>query len=342
MDGPETSGAGTAVAIAMATFDPDPELFRRQVDSIRQQTLPDWTCVVSDDCSSASGVSVIREAIAGDPRFSFFPSERRRGAYRNFERALELVPRTASYVALADQDDRWHPDKLEVLVDRLGGANLGYSDSRVVDRGGEVLAPSYWTRRRNNHTNLASLLIANTVSGGASLFRRDLLDVALPFPETPGEQYHDHWIALVALATGRIAYVDRPLYDYVQHGRAALGHAAANVRPWGRRGAGTEVDPGERAGAIRGGRGAYSAYARLRVLAEALIERAGPRLEPSARRTLRRFLRAERSPGAFLWLVVRPARRLVRRYETMGAEAILVRGLLWRYRARVRMLLRGR
>ena len=34
--------------------------------------------------------------------------------------------------------------------------------------------------------------------------------------------------ALTALATGSIAYVDRPLYDYVQHGNASLGHAAAN------------------------------------------------------------------------------------------------------------------
>jgi len=342
MDGSATTGAGARVAIAMATFDPDPELLRRQIDSIRQQTLSDWVCVVSDDRSPASAVSAIREATAEDPRFSLVPSEERRGAYRNFERALERLPASASYVALADQDDRWHPEKLETLVERLGDASLIYSDGRLVDRDGGVLAPTYWTRRRNNHTNLASLLIANTVTGGASLFRRELLESALPFPETPGEQYHDHWIALVALATGRIAYVDQPLYDYVQHRRAALGHAAANLRPWERPGAGVEAGPGGGVEAIHGGRGAYSAYARLRALAEVLIERAGPRLERPARRTLRRFARADRSPGTFIWLLVRPARRLIGRNETMGAEAILVRGLLWRYRTRVGMLLQRR
>src|SRR5204863_9262047 len=100
MDGAATTGAGARVAIAMATFDPDPELLRRQIDSIRQQTLSDWVCVVSDDRSPASAVSAIREATAEDPRFSLVPSEERRGAYRNFERALERLPASASYVAL--------------------------------------------------------------------------------------------------------------------------------------------------------------------------------------------------------------------------------------------------
>ena len=44
-----------------------------------------------------------------------------------------------------------------------------------------------------------------------------------------GNLYHDHWLALVAASTGRIAYVDRPLYDYVQHPEAVIGHAGANV-----------------------------------------------------------------------------------------------------------------
>ena len=111
----------------------------------------------------------------------------------------------------------------------VGDAELVYSDQRVVDEEGRVLSPSYWTERRNNYDNLASLLLANTVTGAASLFRRDLLDRALPFPDTPGTQYHDHWLALVALASGRIRFIDRPLYDYIQHGSAALGHAAASV-----------------------------------------------------------------------------------------------------------------
>ena len=57
------------------------------------------------------------------------------------------------------------------------------------------------------------------MTGAASLLRRELLDHALPFPPAQFAHFHDHWIALVALSLGEIAFVDEPLYDYVQHGR---------------------------------------------------------------------------------------------------------------------------
>ena len=327
--------AGPRVAIAMATFEPDIELFRAQVESIREQTLGDWVCVVSDDCSPPELVEEMRSVTGGDDRFRLERSPRRLGFYRNFERALGMVPAGAAYVALADQDDRWYPEKLATLVEGLGGANLVYSDQRVVDPHGNVLAHTYWTGRQNNHTNLASLLIANTITGAASLFRRDLLDLALPFPAPPGEQYHDQWLGLVALATGSIAYVDRPLYDYVQHGRAALGHQTANIpHPLGG-GLGTilaRIRRGEWRRFFAGWRTAYFfAYCRLRLLAETLLVRGGPRIPRRRARVLRRFIRAERSPAAFAWLLGRAARRWLGHDETLGAESLIARGIAWRY-----------
>ena len=51
-----------------------------------------------------------------------------------------------------------------------------YSDARIVDEDGELLAETYWQERRNNHDDIASVLMANSVTGAASLFRRELLD----------------------------------------------------------------------------------------------------------------------------------------------------------------------
>jgi glycosyltransferase involved in cell wall biosynthesis len=325
-------GRGARVAIAMATFDPDPELFRNQVASIRAQTIDDWICVVSDDCTPLPAFERMRAVLDGDRRFMLSRSGRRLGFYKNFERALALVRSTTPYVALADQDDRWYPEKLQTLLDSLGDAQLVYSDQRVVDTGGRVVAEGYWTgQRRNNYTSLASLLIANTVTGAASLFRRELLDDALPFPEPPGDQFHDHWLGLVALSTGRIAYVDRPLYDYVQHESATLGHVAANVGV--SRGAFVaRLLRGQWRGLFSGWRAAYFlAYCRLRLLAEVLLMRAGGAMDRRSRRTLRRFTRSERSPVGFTWLAVRGARRWFGQTETLGAERLLVQGILWRY-----------
>jgi len=326
------SRGGSLIAVCMATYDPDPELFRAQVDSIRSQTDADWVCLISDDCSRPDRFAALEEVVSGDPRFVVSRSPRRLGFYRNFERALELVPPDAGLVALADQDDRWHPEKLEVLRREIGRAQLIYSDQRIVDSAGTVLAETYWTHRRNNHTNLLSLLMANTITGAASLFRRELLDLALPFPETPGKQYHDHWLGLVALATGRISYLDRPLYDYVQHGTAALGHADANAG----------FTPGERGGwrRLRGWQDSLEAwhpyyfdgFLRLQVLARTLLVRCSRKLSPAKRLRLRWFDSADRSPISFVWLLLRPrVRRLLDRDETLGAESLIARGVAWRH-----------
>jgi glycosyltransferase involved in cell wall biosynthesis len=311
---PERGGPGL-ITVCMATFEPDLALFRAQIDSLRVQTDDRWVCVISDDCSSDAKLAEIEEVLEGDSRFAVSRSPERLGFYRNFERALGMIPAGTELVALCDQDDRWHPDKLGVLRRAIGSAQLVYSDQRLVDAHATVLRETLWKGRRNNHTNLASMLIANTVTGAAVLFRRELLDVLLPFPDTPGIQFHDHWLGVAALATGELAYVERPLYDYVQHAGAVFG----------------DVSQG---GAARGrgsARGAYFyGYLAREVQAETLLARCGGRLAPRKRRVLRRFVAAQSSLFAFAWLALRPLRELAGRNETLGSEWGLARGIAWR------------
>lgn len=313
------------IGVCMATFDPDMELFRAQVESLRAQTDTNWVCMISDDCSAPERFDEIDGVVGDDPRFVLSRSEQRLGYYRNFERALGMLPPEAELVALCDHDDRWYPEKLAVLRDGLGGAQLVYSDQRLVDRDGRVLRDTLWEGRSNNHKNLASLLVANTITGAATLFRRDLAELARPFPEAPGWQFHDHWLGLLALASGDVAYVDRPLYDYVQHGAAVVGQA------------GSPGDAPAGGSARRGWRTAYFyGYLPRALLAEALRARCSGRLTRPKRRALRRFTSADRSAVGLAWLALRPLRRLLGRDETLGTEAEFARGILWRHLIRLR------
>jgi glycosyltransferase involved in cell wall biosynthesis len=322
--------AGPLVAICMATYEPPMELFRPQVESIRAQTHRNWICIISDDCSSPARLAAMGEVLDGDPRFFLAPSPRRLRFYNNFERALSLAPPGAKYVAMADQDDYWHPGKLETLLAEIGDAELVYSDARIVSPGGELIADSYWGERRNNHSDIASLLMANCVTGAASLFSRELLDYALPFPPRQFAHFHDHWVALTARSVGEIAFVDRPLYDYVQHGDAVLGHAKANWMPeLGERLRGwLKKDPRDR---VRQWRLHYFVdCCRLMQFTRILNMRCGERMTPSIRRSLNRFSRAEHSPIAHVNLARRAARELVGRPETLGAELALFFAFAWR------------
>lgn len=326
------SAAGPLVAVCMAIHEPPLDLLRRQLDSIRGQTHANWICLVSDDCSSPDRFEAVRKQLEGDPRFVLSRSPRRLGFYRNFERALSLAPAGADFVAMCDQDDSWHPDKLQTLIEEIGSAQLVYSDARVVSRDGELLSETYWSDRRNNHSDLSSLLMANAVTGAASLFRRELLDYALPFPPEQFGHFHDHWVAVTALTLGEIEFVDRPLYDYVQHRGAVLGHIEANRMAgiWQRLRS-VRRDPRERVGHWR--QHFFVDACRLMQFATILSMRCGPRMSAAKRRSIDRFLRAERSPLALGRLGLRAARELVGRPETLAAELMLLYGFAWRHMA---------
>ena len=328
VEAPEPS-TGPFVAIAMATFEPPMNLFERQVESIRAQSHRNWVCVLSDDCSDPGRFAAMKEAVAGDERFVVSRSPRRRGFYENFERALSLVPAAANFVAMADQDDVWHADKLQTLLDAVGDAQLAYSDARIVGPDGELTSDTYWTARRNNYTRFLSLLVANSVTGAASLFPRRLLDLALPFPPAQFAHYHDHWVALTALAVGDIAYVDRPLYDYVQHAGAALGHVeATRVRALRTRIASLRSGLRER---LRAWKMRYFFDAcRLIQVATILEQRCGPAMAPEKRRVLERFLRTDKSIALPVDLWQRGAPELLGRTETLGAEMKLAYAFAWR------------
>jgi glycosyltransferase involved in cell wall biosynthesis len=329
---PPALGSGPAaddlVAICMATYNPPPELFAAQIASIRTQTHRNWICVISDDNSGDEGSAMIRRELDGDPRFVVSVAPRRLGFYNNFERALALAPRGARFVAMADQDDRWYPDKLERLVRALGDARLVYSDQRVIARDGEVLSDTYWSTRRNNHEDLLSLLVANSVTGAASLLRRELLDDVLPFPPAQFAHFHDHWVALVARAGGKIGFVRQPLYDYVQHGEASLGHAAANQRKPLRRRIADQRDAHER---VRMWRLHYFVdVARLLTLSTILRMRCGSTLSRRQRLDLWRFESADRSLSAAVALGVRGLIDMTGTSETLGAEWMLFHAVVWR------------
>ena len=337
------------VAICLATFEPDPVLVAGQIASIRAQTHHNFVCIVNDDASSSAAFAVLRDLCGEDGRFSLHQNAERLGFYRNFERCLSIAPVQADYVALSDQDDVWHPDKIEVLIDAVerSGATLAYADMNIVTEEGRLLAPSYWTDRRNNWTDLGSLLLINTVTGAASLFRRELLDHALPFPRPSGEAYHDHWIACLALAVGSIAFVDRSLHDYVQHGSNIVGQH--------------EPLPGEFKGGLVNAARRFVRNPRLRwantvaharrycedevvpreLFAREIERRLDGRMTRNKAAVVRLVARMRSSPTSLAWLLARSARDVRGESETLGIENQLIKGIVWNYAQRMKWRLRA-
>lgn len=319
------------VAICMATHNPRPDLFAKQIESIKNQTYKHWIVVISDDCSEQQNFAQMLAVINGDERFIIARSETRLGFYRNFERSLSLVPEDAAFIALSDQDDWWHPRKIQLLLDAFKpDVSLVYSDVRLTNDAGDVLSKTYWIGRRNNYRNLASLILANTVSGATTLFPRRLLDLTLPFPRLPGEPFHDHWIACVARSVGTLSYIGIPLNDYVQHGDNVIGHSCKSHPSFLKNifgilgGAAAIAELNAQWSSIY-----YGDLLRLVALSSAILQRCRAHLSPSAKRTLRLFHRLNNSWFSALWLLVRSLRQLIFTNETLWAETRVLRGFLW-------------
>lgn len=206
--------------IVLAAYQPDPELFARQLRSIQDQTLREWTCVISVDGDSEVVRRVVAETVGADERFRVIADGTRRGFYLNFERGLQEVPVDAEWVALSDQDDYWYPQKLALLTAELEHAPLASGQARLVRHpSGEVAGVT----DRAYH-GAAQLVLANQVTGSLCVFRGELLATALPFPRVPTRvETHDHWLAVLASTYGDLAIVEDVVQDYVQHGANVYG-----------------------------------------------------------------------------------------------------------------------
>jgi glycosyltransferase involved in cell wall biosynthesis len=320
------------VAICMATYNPPSELFSRQIESIRAQSYKNWVCVISDDHSDQESFETILKVVGSDRRFLISRASSRAGFYRNFERVLGLAPPHANFVALSDQDDFWHTDKLESLLSVFeAGITLAYADVNIVDVEGKPLSGTYWTTRPNNYTNFGSLILANTITGAASMFRRELLETILPFPEPFGHAYHDHWIACVAMAVGTVAYVDRSLHDYVQHSGNVIGHAAPPKRSlirkiWGAAGRALRIRS-----TLGWWRGVYATeLQRPKMIARVLSLRCGLEISGAKLRVLKRIGKLDESIGSALWMAARSLRGAFGVTETLGAEGYLLGAVIWK------------
>lgn len=211
-------------AIVLAAFEPDHELFARQLQSLQAQTVSEWECVVSVDGDPGRVSRIVAEATGADSRFRVIGDGRRLGFYLNFERGLRAVAEDAAWVALCDQDDYWYPDKLAGLLPHLEEVSMVSGLARLVSH---PAGADWGTTVRRDEGALPTVLL-NQYTGSLCIMTKQVVEAALPFPRVRTHAAaHDHWLAVVAFALrgARIAPVVHQ--DYVQHAANVFGDPRA-------------------------------------------------------------------------------------------------------------------
>lgn len=210
------------VYIVLATYN-GAKYISQQLDSILAQSWPCYICVF-DDCSTDGTAELIQSTYLKYDNIHLTINDNQLGFVKNFEQGIKAAcDLGAAYIALSDQDDIWHTERLERMMTILLKDNtqlaLVYSDLKMIDDVGKIIHPSYLKYRRYNtrtHHPLAVALGQNGVMGNTILMNRSLAKQVLPFPENL--YAHDYWISLVAQLYGKCLYLPCTLVSYRIHG----------------------------------------------------------------------------------------------------------------------------
>lgn len=218
------------VSVALAAYNGE-RFIAEQLRSILAQSVPVDEIIVADDGSRDATLEVVHAELTDFTGrvMVLEPQAKSLGVAQNFARALAAC--TGEFIALCDQDDVWHVDKIARLLDGLGDGLLVFSDARLVDDAGapfdesptlfDGLGLTDWERARIAQGDAwAVLLRRNVVTGATALLRRELLELAGVFPNS---WVHDEWLAVVAAACGGVRLVAEPTIDYRQHSANQIG-----------------------------------------------------------------------------------------------------------------------
>ena len=194
-----------------------------QLRSILRQTVLPRVVNIYDDASEQPFESDYwhAEFESSDVHFSVYRREKNIGFAQNFLRALaslELNPN--DYVAFCDQDDVWHPNKLEVAVHNLsllepGVPGLYCSRTRATNCEGNTaigLSPLFSKSPSFQNALVQNIAGGNTMllNSSAAILFKNKNDIAIVS--------HDWWCyLLVAGVGGKVIYDSEPRVDYRQH-----------------------------------------------------------------------------------------------------------------------------
>ena len=218
------------IDILMATYNGEKYL-SEQIDSILSQTYSNFNLYIADDASSDNTVNILMEYEKKDARIKVFFNKKNIGSTNTFKFLLTKVK--SEYYMLCDQDDIWNNNKIELSYAKIveKNADLIFTDLEVVDENSNIMFSSFnrlkgyikkIKRTENSDKNLLMVYLYNVVTGCTIISKKIYIKKILEF-EGNKDIIHDHFIALIVAAKGKICYMDTPTIKYRQHINNQIG-----------------------------------------------------------------------------------------------------------------------
>ena len=198
------------ISVCIATYNGE-RFIREQIDSILRQLSSDDEIIVSDDGSTDDTISIIDSI--NDKRIRIIEGPRKHSPTPNFECAMKVAK--GDYIFMADQDDVWKPNKVEVCMKWLQEYDCVVSDAEVTDSNLNPLYPSLYTIMQVRQGRIYNTVWKNGYTGCCMAFRRNVLNASLPFPKNI--PMHDIWIGNVAAYKYNMKFIPDKLIYFRRH-----------------------------------------------------------------------------------------------------------------------------
>ena len=198
------------ISVCIATYNGE-RFIREQIDSILRQLSSDDEIIVSDDGSTDDTISIINSI--DDKRIRIIEGPRKHSPTLNFECAMKEAK--GDYIFLADQDDVWKSNKVEVCMKWLQKYDCVVSDAEVTDSNLNTLYPSLYAIMQVRQGRIYNTIWKNGYTGCCMAFRRNVLEASLPFPKNI--PMHDIWIGNVAAYKYNVKFISEKLVKFRRH-----------------------------------------------------------------------------------------------------------------------------
>ena len=212
------------VSVCMATYNGE-RFVREQLDSIAAQLSGEDEIILIDDQSSDGTPALLKEFCReqrskGDsPQIMLMEHAQNGGVVRTFEETLRAA--TGDILFLADDDDRWAPNKVNLVLKAFAAdpeLQIVSTGLELMDEKGLPVPSSDFLRNRRFSSGVIVNLVHNQFQGSTMALRSSVLQYVLPLPKDK-LFLHDAWIGLrTLLHGGKVLHLDSPLLFYRRHG----------------------------------------------------------------------------------------------------------------------------
>lgn len=216
------------VDILLATYNGE-RYVKAQIMSIIGQQYENWRLIVHDDGSTDSTLKIIHECMLIDERILLIDD----GVVchdpaRNFLHLLNYSD--SEYVMFCDQDDIWFDNKISSMLEQINDCNnstpiLVFCQAYVwfPDESKSIVGKTIHTCP----VNLRKFIFSNAgCIGCSSLFNARMRELLKLWKAKCS--MHDYILQLIAVAIGRVIYLDKPLMLYRQHKTSVTPNFAVN------------------------------------------------------------------------------------------------------------------